>query len=79
MVEKNLKQNMEFVEKHKAELLKHHKNKFLLIYDKEVVGAYDNYVNAAAEGIRIYGIQADFLVHQLVETEPLNFVMESIL
>ena len=79
MTEKNLKENFEYVTNHKEELLREYNNKFILVFDKKVVGSFDTYENAAAEGIRLYGIEANFLVHQVVENEPLNFVMEALL
>ncbi len=79
MVEKNLERNLDFIESKKGELLKYYKNKFLLVYEGELIGTYDDYASAAAEGIRTYGISADFLVHHLVDKEPVNFIMEAVL
>ncbi len=79
MAEKDLKANLEFVEKHKGLLLKEHRNKFLLVFEDELVGSYDTYEKAAEEGVRLFGIDDNFLVHHLVEKEPLNFIMEAAL
>ncbi|UCH95841.1 MAG: hypothetical protein JSV88_03085 [Candidatus Aminicenantes bacterium] len=72
-----LKENLEFVEKNKDKLLKEYLNKYLLVWHKEVVGSFDTYEKAAGEGVRKYGIDEDFLVYHLVETEALNFVFSA--
>jgi len=79
MGEKDLKKNLDFVNNNKESLLREHKNKFILVFEEQVVGSYDTYERAAAEGVRLYGVDANFLVHPLVEKEPLNFIMEAVL
>jgi hypothetical protein len=79
MGEKELKKNLDFVNKNKESLLKEHKNKFILVFEEQVLGSYDTYERAAEEGVRLYGVDANFLVYHLVEKEPLNFIMEAIL
>ena len=69
-----LKENFEFVEKNKDKLLKEYLNKYLLVWHKGVVGSFDTYENAARAGVKRYGIDEDFLVYHLLETEPLNFL-----
>jgi hypothetical protein len=79
MGEKHLKANLEFVQKNKDQLLKEYKNKHLLVVGEKIVGSFDTYENAAAEGVRSFGIDGEFLVYHLTESEPLNFIMEAIL
>ena len=79
MVEKDLKKNLNFVSENKESLLKEHKNKFILVFEEQLIDSYDTYEKAAKEGVRLYGIEANFLVYHLVEKEPLNFVMEATL
>jgi hypothetical protein len=79
MGEKHLKTNLEFVQKNKDQLLKEYKNKYLLVVGEKIVGSFDTYENAAAEGVRSFGIDGEFLVYHLTESEPLNFIMEAIL
>lgn len=74
MRQKNLKENIEFVEKNKKKLLEEYFNKYLLVYHKEVIESFDTYEKAAGEGVRKFGADKNFLVYHLVETEPLNFV-----
>jgi hypothetical protein len=68
-------ENVEFVRKNRNTLLREHGNKFLLVYEGALVGSFDTYETAAAEGVRRYGLQADFLVYHMLETEPVNFVI----
>ena len=77
MGEKDLKENLDFVEKNKDILLKEHKDKFILVFQKQLVGSYDSYEKPAEEGVQLFGVEANFLVYHLVEKEPLNFVMEA--
>lgn len=75
MGEKELKKNLDFVNENRDSLLKEYKNKFVLIFEEKLVGSYDTYERAAEEGVRLYGVDANFLVYHLVEKEPLNFIM----
>lgn len=79
MAEKDLKPDYDFAIKNKERLLKHYRDKFILVFEEAVVGSYDTYAKAAEEGIRSYGLEANFLVYHLVEEDPLNFVVEAIL
>jgi hypothetical protein len=79
MAEKDLKANFDFATKNKEHLLKYYRDKFILVFDEEVIGSYDTYAKAAEEGVRSYGLEASFLVYHLVEEEPLNFVVEAML
>lgn len=79
MVQKDLKGNLDYVKKNIEPLLKQHKNKYILVFDKKLVDSYDTYERAAGEGVRLYGPEANFLVYHLVEKEPLNFIMEATL
>jgi formyltetrahydrofolate hydrolase len=79
MSEKNLKANLDFVNAHKEALLKEYRNKYILVFEQKVVESFDTYEKAAEEGVRLYGIEAHFLVYHLVDKEPLNFIMEAII
>ena len=79
MGEKDLKKNFDFVNENRESFLKEHKNKFILVFEERLVGSYDSYERAAEEGVRSYGLDANFLVYHLVEKEPLNFIMEAAL
>jgi len=77
MAEKQLKKDLDFVKKHKAALLKEYADKFILVHARKLAGSYDSYEKAAEEGVRLFGVDGDFLVYHLVEKEPLNFIMEA--
>ena|GEM_PF-1401052 len=77
MCREALKENSEFVEKNKDKLLKEYLNKYLLVWHKSMVGSFDTYEKAAGEGVKKYGINEDFLVYPLLETEPLNFLFNA--
>ena len=79
MAEKDLKANLDYVNKHKEELLKEHRNKFILVFNQEVVSSYDTYEKAAQEGVSTFGLDENFLVYHLLDEEPFNFLMEAIL
>jgi len=77
MPEKDLKKNVDFVNKNRAALMKEHFGKFILVYDEKLIDSFDTYEKAAEEGVRLFGVDANFLVYHLVEKEPLNFIMEA--
>ena len=79
MREKNLKDNIEFVKKNRERFLREYFYKYLLVYREAVIDSFDTYEKAAEEGVRKFGIDENFLVYHLVETEPLNFVYNAAL
>jgi len=79
MTEKNLTEEITYAKEHRDELLKQHRNRYLLINGKELVGAFDSFTSAAEEGLRLFGADGNFLVFHLLENEPLNLVMGAIL
>ncbi|MDQ1354017.1 MAG: hypothetical protein QG657_4326 [Acidobacteriota bacterium] len=79
MREKNLKENIEFVKKNREQFLREYFYKYLLVYRESVIDSFDTYEKAAEEGVRKFGIDENFLVYHLVETEPLNFVYNAVL
>ena len=78
MGEKNLKENLDFVKENRDKLLGHYRNKFILVFEKEIIGSFDTYDTAAEEGFRLYGLDKKFLVYHLIETEPVNFIMHAV-
>jgi len=53
----------------KAELLKNHGGKFVLIRGEDFCGAYDTAENAYTEGVKRFG-REPFIVKQVLEQEP---------
>lgn len=75
MTRKNLDANVNFVETNRGKLLEEYQNKYILVFNEEVVSSFDTYESAASEGIRLFGLEAPFLVHHLVKKPPFNFIM----
>lgn len=75
MTEKNLKNEIAYVERKKAELLKDYLNKYIIVQGEKVIGSFDNYTHAAEEGIRLFGPDGNFLIHQVMNIKPVNFVL----
>jgi hypothetical protein len=40
------------------------------VYNEELVASYDTFKAALDEGIRRYGLEGNFLIHQIFEEEP---------
>lgn len=66
--------NLEFVRSNFQKLLESYLNKYILVHDGAVIGSYDTYEAAAEEGVRAYGIDNDFLVEYISESQPVNYV-----
>lgn len=79
MTNETMTKNQDFITKNLEKFLNLYKNKYVLIYDQEVVGSYDSYDVAAEEGIKAFGIKGDFLVHYVTEVNPVNFVSTAML
>ena len=79
MFEKELRKEIELVKKNKDSLLNEYENKYLLIYQEEVISSFDTYEKAAGQAIEQLGLEKKFLIYHLTREEPLNFVMEAIL
>ncbi len=79
MTVKNLSKNIDFIDKNKDTLLKEYNNKYLLVFEEKIINSYDTYETAAEEGVRLFGLEEDFLVYYITSTQPVNFVMEAIL
>lgn len=77
MAQKDLRVNIDFVKKNREKLLREYENKYLLVFQEKLVGSFDTYEKAAEEGVRLFGMDASFLVCHLVEREPLNFIVEA--
>lgn len=79
MQQKDLRENIEFVEKNRDKLLQEYYNKYLLVYHKEIIDTFDTYEKAAKEGVRKFGMAENFLVYHLMKSDPLNFVSNAAL
>lgn len=63
-----LKKELDFYHKNKEQYLKTHKDKFLLIKEEELVGAFDSQEEAYKVGVEKFGSEA-FLIRQVVSEE----------
>ncbi|MBI5399286.1 hypothetical protein HZB07_01525 [Candidatus Saganbacteria bacterium] len=79
MSEKNLDVNINFIKENKNKFLFEYPNKYLLISDGKIINSFDTYEKAAEEGVRLFGLEDNFLVYFMTENEPINFVMEALL
>jgi hypothetical protein len=79
MPENSLTKNLNFVNSNIDKLLNLYRNKFILVHNEEVVGSFDNYENAAEEGVKNYGIEGDFLVYQITQEKPINYISAAII
>ena len=64
----SLETELALFEQMKADLLKNHEGKFVLIRGSEFLGAYDTAQNAYAEGVKRFG-RAAFLVKKVTKQE----------
>jgi len=69
-----LEKNIEYVDANRDSLLAKYLNKYIVVVDRKVVKAFDNYPDAANYGVRNYGIDERFLVEEMTRYEPLNIV-----
>ncbi|HUY58273.1 MAG TPA: hypothetical protein VMV16_01060 [Solirubrobacteraceae bacterium] len=58
-----------YFDTHRAELLKQHRNEFVLIHGDDVIGAYATFDAAYTAGVQALGIEP-FLVRQVLDREP---------
>lgn len=79
MDQKNLEKNLAYVLSRKDDLLKTYLDKYLVVFKEEIAGSFDTYAKAAEEAIRMFGIDADFIVYHVVKEDPVNFVMRALL
>jgi hypothetical protein len=61
----------ELYETHKTEWLQKHRDEFVVIKERELLGFFPNFYEAYSAGVQKYGINTDFLVKRVVPQEPL--------
>ena len=64
-----------FYAQHKAEWLAHKTGEYVVIKDTGLLGFFPNFESAYRAGAARYGLQTDFLVKQILEYEPVFFVL----
>jgi hypothetical protein len=73
-----LEKERKYFETHRAEWLKQHSGKFVLVKEEELVGVYNTQQEALIEGARRFGTSS-FLVRQVEESEQLIYIPALIL
>jgi len=66
---------LEYFSRHKAEWLAHRAGQYVVIKDSTPLGFYQTFEEAYRAGAGTYGIEKDFLVKQILEYEPVFFVL----
>ncbi|MGH9537851.1 MAG: hypothetical protein ACRD3H_08000 [Terriglobales bacterium] len=66
---------LEYYIQHKAEWLAHKTGNYVVIKDNRPLGFYPNFEAAYRAGAASYGLNTDFLVKQILEHEPVFFVL----
>ncbi|MFH1326194.1 MAG: hypothetical protein ABIH48_01875, partial [Candidatus Falkowbacteria bacterium] len=66
-----------YVKKNKDKLFALYPFKHILVHGKKVIGSFDDYGKAFDEGVRLFGKEGKFLIHQMFDKEPINFVVEA--
>ncbi|HEY3771049.1 MAG TPA: hypothetical protein VGN44_20420 [Candidatus Angelobacter sp.] len=61
-------------EAQKSEWLQTHRDKFVVIKGKGLLGFFDNFHQAYIAGVTEYGMDVDFLVKRVVPQEPVFLV-----
>lgn len=69
-----LAKELEFYALRKNEWLKGHRDKYVVIKDKDILDFFSTFEAAYEAGAGAWGINTDFLVKQIVEHEPVFFV-----
>jgi len=63
-----LEKELEFFQTVKADLIKNHADKFVLIHGSDICGTYDTAENAYVEGVKRFG-REPFLIKKITEKE----------
>jgi len=66
---------LEYFSQHKAEWLAHKAGQYVVIKENKPLGFFPNFEAAYRAGAASYGISTDFLVKQVLEHEPVFFVL----
>jgi hypothetical protein len=66
---------LEYFAQHRAEWLAHRGGQYVVIKDNNPLGFYQTFEAAYRAGAGTYGIETDFLVKQILEYEPVFFVL----
>jgi hypothetical protein len=65
---------LQFYAEHKTEWLREHSGKYVVAHDNNLLGFYDSWESAFKAGVVAFGVRRDFLVKQVLASEPVYFV-----
>jgi len=66
---------LEYFSQHRAEWLTHKNGQYVVIKASAPLGFYQTFEAAYRAGAETYGLETDFLVKQILEYEPVFFVL----
>ena len=69
-----LDRELAFFEQHKSEWLTNYENQFAVVAGDKVAGFYADYESAWDAGTKEFGLQANFLIKQICQHEPVYFL-----
>jgi hypothetical protein len=69
-----LDRELAFFEQHKSEWLPQYENQFVVVSGDKVAGFYGDYESAWDAGTEKFGHQANFLIKQICQHEPVYFL-----
>lgn len=72
--ENPLIRELTFYEAHKSEWLTDHESQFVVVSEDRVAGFFDDYASAWDSGTKMFGLQANFLIKQICQHEPVYFL-----
>jgi|WetSurMetagenome_2_1015567.scaffolds.fasta_scaffold31436_2 hypothetical protein len=72
--EKENRKNQEYVEKNLDKLRNLFMDKYVVIFNQEMVGSFTTFQEASEFGVWKYGIDKAFLIYHMETKKPLNFV-----
>ena len=73
--ETRLSTELEFFDQHKTKWLVRNSGQYVVIKDRVFLGFYPDFESAYRAGAQRYGLSTDFLVKQILEHEPVFFVL----
>jgi hypothetical protein len=73
-VQDPLEQELAFYGQHKSEWLPLHENQFVVVGGDTLLGFYEDYASAWEAGAKRFGAQANFLIKQVCQEEPVYFL-----
>jgi hypothetical protein len=63
-----------FFEANRSEWANQHRDEFVLVCKRALVGFYETYEDAYKAGLQTFGVKSQFLVKQVSAVEPVFFI-----